>query len=1015
MQSEKNNQEKKRSKISVKKIFIWTLFFLCVFFLILYFAVPAYLSSNSGESMILARVNALISGKVKIDTLSMGWFQGVKAQKFDFTDNTGCTKITAKSVSARPSYLALLSGKLSIDAAVIDQPQVLIDVSGPCAQKKIASSEKLLLSQETAAKTKKEPSAPPAAALLAIENIDLTINQGNFKVIAPDANDIVRTLELKDINSKLALRPLGSQSTFDVSMAVASANEVSQISASGQLKTANKEWSLAGTTGDVSLEVNDLDISALSPLFKVFDVNLTTAGRVKASMEAKIQKGQFENLQGTASATNLDISGSAIKGDRIQTSAFQADVKLNTTEKTINIDRLKITADGLTADVKGTVPKTMSSFEDFLKADSADNLQAQFDCDVAKTFKQVKTIAKFKEDFDINYGRLSGTINTEAQNGKRTLAGKVKLWALEGKFPVKRIILSKPVEVDAKIISQQDKITVEKLTVDSSFLKGSLSGTTDNMNYTARLDLAQMQSDVGQFFEIKPKLAGDANLTGKAAFAKEILSSTGSGTFNNIIVKMPDSNGISEPAANIKYDFTSDFGNKQITIKTADITASAGKISLKDSMVPFGSGAQNQTRINADMVVDLAKAGPYLYTFGKLDPKTRLAGTAQGDISLGIKDNIIDAIIKQIAIKNFSLASVGKQTFSQEYMDMAFTGRFDTAQKIYTIEKLQLTSPQIKLIGKLTNSQSGQNVKSEGAFTADYNLAAASALVSPFLPSGLSATGKRNDTLSFSSVYPKQTPALFTSNLNAKSTFGFDSAEYMGLNIGKSEFDIKVDNGLMTIAPFSTTVNSGKLNFAASANLKDTPSMLKTPSAMKMFDKIQITKQTSDAMLGYMNPVFAGAVNVTGILNFDCQKMAIPLQSGYKNSMDIAGTISIDNMHLKGSSLLPQIVQLTGGSSDPNITLLPTPFTVSNGIIKYDNMQMNIDQKAINFGGQIGLDKSMQMNVTLPWTYNGQRIMLPLKGTIDKPKIDVNKLLKQQAEQEMQQQIQKGLEKLLKK
>ena len=107
--------------------------------------------------------------------------------------------------------------------------------------------------------------------------------------------------------------------------------------------------------------------------------------------------------------------------------------------------------------MKGTVPKTMSSFEDFLKADSADNLQAQFDCDVAKTFKQVKTIAKFKEDFDINFGRLSGTINTEAQNGKRTLAGKVKLWALEGKFPVKRIILSKPVEVDAKIISQHNK------------------------------------------------------------------------------------------------------------------------------------------------------------------------------------------------------------------------------------------------------------------------------------------------------------------------------------------------------------------------------------------------------------------------------------------------------------------------------------------------------------------------------------------------------------------------------
>jgi hypothetical protein len=345
---------------------------------------------------------------------------------------------------------------------------------------------------------------------------------------------------------------------------------------------------------------------------------------------------------------------------------------------------------------------------------------------------------------------------------------------------------------------------------------------------------------------------------------------------------------------------------------------------------------------------------------------------------------------------------------------LAFTGRFDTAQKIYTIEKLQLTSPQIKLTGKLTNSQSGQNVKTEGAFNADYDLAAASSLVSPFLPSGLSATGKRSDTLSFSTVYPKQTPALFMSNLNAKSSFGFDSAEYMGLNIGKSEFNVKVDNGLMTIAPFSTTVNSGKLNFAASANLKDTPSMLKTGGPMKMFDKIQITKQASDAMLGYINPVFAGAVSVTGVLNFDCQKMAIPLQSGYKNSIDMAGTISIDNMHLKGSSLLPQIIQLTGGSSDPVITVLPTRFTLSNGVIQYDNMQMNIDDKTVNFSGKVGLDKSMRMNVTLPWTRNGQRIMLPLKGTVDKPQIDVGKLVEDQLQQELERQIKKGLEKILK-
>ena len=355
MQTE-NNKEKKRSKISAMKIFLWAIFFLAAFFLVLFFAVPAYLSSDSGKNLILGKISGLIDGKIKISSLSMGWFEGVKAQQFDFTDSTGCTKITAKQIAARPQYLALLGGRLAIDEAVIDQPQVLIDISGDCARKKAV----------TISPAPQKAKADPSAALFAIAHIDLTVNGGNFKITAPDINDVIRTLELKDINTKLAIRPLGSKSSFDISMAVASANEVSKIRASGNIKTGEKEWSLANATGEVSLEVNNLDLSTLSPLFKVFDVNMTTSGRVKAVVDAKLQKGQFENLQGTINASNLDISGTLLKGDRIQTSKFQTDVKLSTTDKTIDIEKLKIEADGLTADIKGTVPKTVRSLEDFL-------------------------------------------------------------------------------------------------------------------------------------------------------------------------------------------------------------------------------------------------------------------------------------------------------------------------------------------------------------------------------------------------------------------------------------------------------------------------------------------------------------------------------------------------------------------------------------------------------------------------------------------------------------------------
>ncbi len=1009
MQTENNTQEKTGRKISVVKVLIWTMVSLLLLISIPFFAIPAYLSSSSGKDLILSKVNNSIDGKVQVDSLSMSWFEGVKADKLNFTNNSGTTKITAEQIAARPSYFALIGGRVVIDEATIDKPYVSINLTERQPQKteQVAGVQSVSVGKP-AAEEKSTMSALP------LDRLNLTINEGNFKISAPDVNQVIQTLEMKDINSKIALRPLGSKSSFDVSMTVAGTNEVSDIAASGQIETSKKEWSLADATGEFSMDINGLELSTLAPLFAMIDANTAAAGRVTANVEAKMQKGQFENLQGAISATDLDVTGSFLKGDRLQSSKFQTDVKLNTTEKAINIDRLTVEADGLTADVKGTVPKTLRSFEDFMKADSTDTLQAEFDCDVAKTFKQIKTIANFKEDFDINYGRLSGNVNTQAQNGQRTLAGKVKLWGLEGRFPIKRIVLSKPVEVDAKIISQNQVITVEKLLLDSAFAKASLSGTTDNMNYTADLDLAKMQSDVGQFIEIKPQLSGTAQLIGKASLANRIFASTGSASLANAAITMPDGAVISEPSAAAAFDFQADIDKKQLSAKQADVSASFGKINISSLAAPLGKDAQGPTQFNAAFAVELAKLNTWAAALGKMDANTQFAGFARGDLAFKKTGSIIEASTKQITVENLKISSPGKETFTQPNMTISFAGKFDTAEKIYNIPQLNIASPQIKISGNLSNSQSGDNIKTQGDFKADYDLAAASSIVSPFLPAGFSATGKRNDTLAFSSIYPKNQPALFKSNLNAKTTFGFDSAKYMGLDMGKSDFNVKIENGLMTIAPFSTVVNKGKLNFGGSANFSEKPALLKTPGQMKIFDNIQITQQTSDILLGYINPIFANATNVSGTLNFDCEKLAFPLEKGYDKTIAAAGTLSITNMRL-GSPLLNIIIQLIGGPANPIITVQPTKFTVADGIISYDNMQMDIDKYPVNFSGTIGLDKSMKMTVTLPWTHNGQRIMLPLKGTVDKPEIDVGKLAEDQLKQELQNQLQKGLENLFKK
>lgn len=1006
MQTENNEPQTVRSKVSIVKVILWMFFFIFLFLLIPFFGIPMWLSSESGRNMIVSKVSRAVPGELKIDDLSMSWFSGVKVSRLDFSDEKGCTKITANELAARPRYLDLLAGRISIDQAVIDQPRITVDMTGGCVPQE-PQGKTIKIESESAKPTVSQT----PAALLAIANIDLTVRDGDFKITAPDANNDIKTLELKSINSTLAIRPLGSESNFDVSMTVASDRAVSEINTAGKVKTARGGWSFADTSGELTLKVNELDLAALGPLFKIMDVNMSAAGTVSATVDAKIQKGQFEKLLGNVNAKNLDVTGDVLKGDRIQTAKLNSAVSLNTNADAVNIDNLKIETDGLTADVRGKIPKTLTSWEGFMKADSADSLQAKFDCDVAKTFKQFKTIARFKENFDINYGRLSGDINTEAENGKRILSGNIKLWALEGKFPVKKIVLSKPVTIDAKISSQQDKITVEKFAFDSAFAKADLSGTADNMTYQANIDLAKMQSDVGQFIEFKQALFGDVNLVGRAAFKENLFSSTGNGLVRNFTMVMPDGKQITEPSGTAKYDLTADLNAKKLTIRSADVTASVGKINLKESSIPLDEKAEMPMTVRADVAIDLARTKQYLNAFTTFDPKASLAGTAQGDIWFAIKDGVINAATKQLAVKGLSLAYPGQQTFTQEYMNITFSGKFDTVNKISNIEKITIDSPQIKLDGKLSNAETGQNVKTEGAFKADYNLAAVTSLISPFMPSGLSATGNRSDTITFSSVYPKQQPALFKSNLNAKGTFGFDTAQYMGFDIGKTNFDLTVSKGRMTLAPFTTTINQGKLNFGGDADFTSKPSMYKMSKAMKVLDGIQINKKTTDTLLMYINPIFANVLDVSGTLNFDCNELSFPLESGHKEKIYVVGKFDISNLRLANSGLLNQILNAAGGSSGGIFTISPTAFTVKDGIVSYNRMDMSFAGKTVTFSGQIGLDERLNMQVTVPYQLSGSDLTVPLRGTLSRPEIDFGQLLQKELENQLQKQLQNLLRK----
>jgi hypothetical protein len=265
----------------------------------------------------------------------------------------------------------------------------------------------------------------------------------------------------------------------------------------------------------------------------------------------------------------------------------------------------------------------------------------------------------------------------------------------------------------------------------------------------------------------------------------------------------------------------------------------------------------------------------------------------------------------------------------------------------------------------------------------------------------------------------------------------FAEASYFGFHFGSTEANFQIEDNLLRIAPFSSSVNNGQFNFTGEVDLARKPTLLKMSGPIQVVKDVQINEGVARRLLMYLNPVFANAVKVSGTANFECERLAIPLADGTKNDIEIIGTISIKGLRLKTSDLLGQILSVAGVSwRGVDITIHPTRFILQNGFLRYDDMQMDVGDNPVNFGGVIGLDKSLNMTVTLPYTTAGRtarigkeveprpsrrsegegvRISLPLRGTIDKTELDLGKLLEEQLKQQLRERLREELEGLFEK
>jgi hypothetical protein len=999
--------KKKGGKKILKIIAGLIVILLLLVIVLVVFIVPAYVSSESGRKLILSKANATGAGAIDFAKLSMSWFKGISVTNISFKNADQGLSVAVKGVSTMPNYGAMLTGSLSFGETIIDEPRIEIDVD---KMKQAAAVQKPAVPKPPAKGKEAASSGVP------IKKIDLIVKDGDIKI-----KDKRGTVEVSKINTKVALLPPGQKTTLQFGANIVGPDTVSTVSASGEVKP-GRNWDMKKTSIDLAVDINNLGLSSFESLLAIAGIDVNAKGVISADVKANIQNGAVQKIDSNIKGSNLEITAPQLKGDTIKTAALNGQVQINASGNLVNVEKFALSTDWLKMDANGTAPMSLATISGFLKKGSKNELNVNLECDLPAVAAMLPKTLNLKEQTKLTGGKLVGSIQTINEMGIKMLAGEISIEGLAGVMEGKPISLSEPIQVQAKISAENENIRFEKVSVSSSFANINCSGSTETFNYEAQTNLAKLSSELGQFADLsKYKLGAEVAAKGQITNNTNTTMVVCQSTISNLKVNPTPDISINEPNDSIDIIAAIDKQTNSLLIKQFKAGTSLGQFSIKDGRVPLGKDTKEPISLTASTKgLDLAKVQPYLVMTKAISKDIVLGGIVDSDISLSSKEGSYKITTDTTKITNLLVKAPGKESFAEKTVAIVLDAEVNPTTKSLAVNNAEITCPDIKIKASIQQKIEGENSSVQGTAKLDYDWKAITGMLSPFMPAGLIIEGKRQDTLSFASKYPTKDPNQMLANLNSQTRVGFDKVEFMGLDVGSTNVDLKVDKGFLTITPFTTTVNNGQLNFGGSADFKQKTAMFKTPGQLQIVKDVQINKEMADKMLAKVNPIFFGVSSISGNANFQCDQLAVPITGGKPEDANIAGTISLTNVKMQPTGLLGAILKATGGTQGDLITIHPTVFTVRDGFVTYNNMQMDIGTMPINFSGKVPLDPNKKIenfSVTLPVTSLGKtasssksaqpgRITAYIKGTPNKPELDLGKMLQEQA-------VQTGLELLM--
>lgn len=484
----------------------------------------------------------------------------------------------------------------------------------------------------------------------------------------------------------------------------------------------------------------------------------------------------------------------------------------------------------------------------------------------------------------------------------------------------------------------------------------------------------------------------------------------------------------------------------QMTLASSTVSASGQSIRYQPGS--SNGGLEGQVAFRAD-INRVAQCIPSLDT-----SDIKWFGDAVGNANLKYDGNQIDGTI-QAKVTNLVAATAVQQQaagvqpasnqngwnilWEEQQVDVNASLAMTPDVENLKLDQLTIDSQTLQLAaaGQIQNMTTQMNVDVHGNWTPD--LDKVNELVSAYTGEQVKIAGGKQQAFTIKgAVFDDPTAqgnAWLSRQLKFDTNLAWQQLDLFGFDIGPSLMTTRLANSAVVVNTQPISVSGGTIQLQPTVHLRGSAPTIVLPEG-KIADQVQLTPENCRGWLKYVAPIVADATASQGTFSLTSGGARIPLANvnASKGDAEIVihqarvGPGPLGQQLIGIANQVKTIVKGVGASNVANQSaswiVLPEqriPVQIERGQVVHRNVAFDVGGTKIITSGSVGLDQRINMVAEIPiadeWLgdnrylagLRGQKISIPIAGTLSKPQLD-SRVLQSFAKQMLQQTAQGAIE-----